>query len=153
VHARAATPYDDDVRRLVRRWKEGGLRRLADDIAAVVAARVPAPAAAAVTFVPPDPWRARQRGHHPAERLALALAERWRLPCVAALRRVDGGRRQRGLGAAERRRNPRFEALERGGSFVLVDDVYTTGATAASAAAALAAPVEVVTFARAIRQR
>jgi predicted amidophosphoribosyltransferase len=152
AQARAAVPYDAEVRRLVRRWKEGGLRRLADDLAAVVAARVPAPAAEAVTFVPPDPWRARRRGHHPAERLALALADRWRLPCVAALRRVDGGRRQRGLGAAERRRNPRFEPLGRAGSFVLVDDVYTTGATAAAVTRALkragAAGVDVLTFAR-----
>jgi predicted amidophosphoribosyltransferase len=151
VSACAAAPYDEDIRRLVRRWKEGGLRRLADDIAAVVAARVPAPSVEAVTFVPAEPWRARRRGHQPAERLARALAEHWQLPCVAALRRVDGGRRQRGLRAAERRRNPRFAALGRGSSFVLVDDVYTTGATASAAAAALAGHVEVVTFARALR--
>jgi predicted amidophosphoribosyltransferase len=34
---------------------------------------------------------------------------------------------------------------------VLVDDVYTTGATAHAAAAALGTRVEVVTFARAVR--
>jgi predicted amidophosphoribosyltransferase len=150
ARARAAASYDEDVRRIVRRWKEDGLRHLADGVAAVVVERVPEPAADAVTFVPADPWRARQRGHHPAERLARALAPLWGLPCIATLQRVDGGRRQRGLRAAERRGNPRFVARERG-SFVLVDDVYTTGATASAAAAALCGTVEVVTFARALR--
>src|SRR4051812_27674783 len=41
--ARAAVPYDDDVRRLVRQWKERGLRHVADDAAAIVAERVSRP--------------------------------------------------------------------------------------------------------------
>ena len=68
--ARAAVVYDAEVRRLVAGWKEHGLRRLADDAAALVAERLQPPAAAAVTFVPPDPHRALERGYHPARRLA-----------------------------------------------------------------------------------
>ena len=151
VRARAAVPYDDDVRRLVRLWKERGLRHLADEAAAIVAERVPRPEADVVTYVPPDPWRARRRGHHPAERLAYALAKRWELPCEARLRRLDA-RRQRGLTVRERRRNPELRALVTGGSVVLVDDVYTTGATAHAAARALRGHTEVVTFARAVRR-
>jgi predicted amidophosphoribosyltransferase len=155
--ARAAAPYDDDVRRFVHAWKERGLRTLAEAAAELVAARVPRPSAEVVTFVPADDWRARQRGHHPAERLARAAAVRWGLPCEPLLRRVGGVRRQRGLPLAERRTNVEhaFVPSESPSSAVLVDDVYTSGATANAAASALRAAgarhVEVVTFARAVR--
>ena len=36
--ARAAVAYDDDIRRLVRAWKERGLRRLAAEAAAAAVA-------------------------------------------------------------------------------------------------------------------
>jgi len=152
AHARAAVAYEDDVRRLVRAWKERGLRALADEAAGVVAARVQRPAAEAITFVPGDPWRSRARGHQPAERLARALAERWALPCEPLLRRAGGARRQSGLSRVERRRNPAFAALAQRSSVVLVDDVYTTGSTADAAARALGGTVEVVTFARTVRR-
>jgi predicted amidophosphoribosyltransferase len=151
VSARAAVPYDDDVGRFVRLWKERGLRSLADVAAEVVAARVPRPAAGLVTFVPADQWRSRRRGQHPAQRLAHGLAERWSLPCRATLR-ATATQRQRGLSRAERQRNPVFEALEAVADAVLVDDVYTTGSTASAAARALGGRIEVVTFARAVRR-
>jgi predicted amidophosphoribosyltransferase len=151
VSARAAAPYDDAVRRLVHAWKERGIRSLADRAAELVAARVPRPAAELVTFVPPDPWRGRRRGHHPAERLARALAERWELPCRPLLR-AAAAQRQRRLSRDERRRNPRFAALETGVEAILLDDVYTTGATVDAAARALAGRVTVVTFARTVRR-
>ena len=156
--ARAAVPYDDHVQRLVSGWKERGLRSLAEHAAEVVAGRVARPDAEIVTFVPPDAGRRRDRGHHPAERLARALARRWDIPCEPFLRRTRQARRQRGLSLAERRRNVAgaFTSV-RGiaGAAILVDDVYTTGATVSAAAAALRAAgahrVDVVTFARAVR--
>jgi len=156
--ARAAVPYERAVPRLVTAWKERGLRRLAESAAAVVAERLPAPRAPLVTFVPADGERRLQRGHHPAARLAEALAVRWQLPCQPLLARTEASVRQRGLSLVERRRNVAgaFRA-EAGlaGTVVLVDDVYTSGATASAAASALRAAgarrVEVVTFARAIR--
>ena len=152
--ARAAAPYDDRVRLLVHAWKERGLRALAEAAADVVVARIPRPAVDVVTFVPADGWRARQRGHHPAERLARGVAERWALSCEPLLRRAGGAQRQRGLSLHERRRNVSgvFFAVREGDSAVLVDDVYTTGATAHAAAAALRGTIEVVTFARAVRR-
>jgi predicted amidophosphoribosyltransferase len=157
--ARAAVAYDDEVRRLVAGWKEQGLRGLADDAAAVVAERVPRPAAARLTFVPPDGERRLARGYHPAARLAAALSRTWDLPCEPLLDRIRPALRQRGLSLPERRRNVRgaFRAHGATGSVVLIDDVYTSGATANAAASALRAAgarrVEVVTFARAIRAR
>jgi predicted amidophosphoribosyltransferase len=155
--ARAAVAYDEDVRRLVRAWKERGLRRLADDVAAVVAPRLPPPAVDAVAFVPPDARRRLERGYHPAERLAHALARAWSLPSRPLLSRSGAGPRQQGLSLVERRQNVRgrFTASDVPPTVVLVDDVYTTGSTATAAASALRAAgarrVEVVTFARAIR--
>jgi len=156
--ARAAVAYDEIARALVAGWKERGLRRLAGEAAAIVVERLPPVGAATVAFVPPDPDRSLRRGHHPAEQLARELAARWELPCEAFLERTRGGR-QRGSSLAERRANVRgaFRATERvRGRLVLVDDVYTTGATASAAASVLRAAgarrVDVLCFARALRR-
>jgi predicted amidophosphoribosyltransferase len=156
--ARAGVPYDDAVRRLVAAWKERGLRRLAGEAAAVVAERLPRPLADVLTFVAADGERRLSRGHHPAERLAVALARHWQLSCEPLLERARPSRRQRGLPLAERRRNVAGAFRARAAApatVVLVDDVYTSGATASAAASALRAAgarrVEVVTFARVIR--
>jgi predicted amidophosphoribosyltransferase len=156
--ARAAVEYDEGVRRLVAAWKERGLRRLAGDAAELVVARVERPCVGLLTFVPPDPARVLIRGHHPAERLAHELSRRWELPVAPLLARRRQIRHQRGLTRAERRRNvagafrPDAESPPR---VALVDDVYTSGATANAAASALrrggARRVEVVTFARVVR--
>jgi predicted amidophosphoribosyltransferase len=78
---------------------------------------------------------------------------------VASLvRRARSVERQRGLGLQARRRNVRgaFASARASPTRVcLVDDVYTSGATAGAAASALrhggARRVEVVTLARAVR--
>jgi predicted amidophosphoribosyltransferase len=150
--------YEASVPAFVAAWKERGLRRLAELAADVVADCLACPAADAIAFIPPDGDRSIQRGHHPAERLARELGRRWRLPVVRPLGRSRAPRRQRGLALPDRRRNVAgaFAAGEPVPKrLVLVDDVYTTGATAAAAASALrkagATRVDVVTFARAVR--
>jgi predicted amidophosphoribosyltransferase len=145
--------YDADVRRIVRGWKERGLRSLGAAAARIVAERLPRVDVDLVTFVPPDAERRLKRGYHPAEQLARGLADLWRLPCEPLLTRVGRTSRQRGLSLPERRRNVAraFAAEPCDGAVLLVDDVYTTGATAHAAASALRTRVEVVTFARAIR--
>jgi predicted amidophosphoribosyltransferase len=156
--ARAAVEYDASVRALVSAWKERGLRDVASLASAIVAETVPRPAARLVTFIPPDGDRSLRRGHHPPARLAHELGRSWELPVRPVLRRTRPLRPQRGLGRAERRRNVQgaFRAGEVGGRVLLVDDVYTTGATVSAAATALrragASSVEVVTFARAVRR-
>jgi predicted amidophosphoribosyltransferase len=156
--ARAAVVYDTSVQRLVAGWKERGLRRLAEEVAELIAKRIQPPGAAVVTFVPADRGRGAARGHHPAARLAGALAGHFRLSCEELLVRPRSSERQRGLTLAERRRNVAgaFEATGPvAGTVLLVDDVYTSGATVSAAASALraagAARVDVVTFARTIR--
>ena len=158
AQARAAVVYDDAAKRFVVAWKERGLRKLAVLAAELVAETVPRPSSYTLSFVPADDNRRLHRGHNPAERLAAELGLRWQLPVVPLLKRAPGVRPQRGLPLAERRRNIRgvFLATESAPrSLVLVDDVYTSGATVSAAASALrkagARRVEVVTFARAVR--
>lgn len=121
--------------------------------------RVPRPAADVITYIPPDGDRSVKRGHQPARDLAEALGERWGVSAARLLERTRPVARQTTLSRAERRRNVRgaFRAAPAlvPPAVVLVDDVYTTGATVDAAAAALrragAGRIDVVTFARASR--
>ena len=160
AHARAAVPYDEPIRRVVAAWKERGLRNLAAWAGELILEAVPRPDGACIAFVPSDRERSLRRGHHAAARLADRLGAGWELPVVPLLARTQAAVRQRGLGQAARRRNVRgaFRAVAAAPPrVILVDDVYTTGATADAAASALrkagARRVEVVTFARTIRLR
>jgi predicted amidophosphoribosyltransferase len=158
AYARAAVEYDGPVRRIVAAWKERGLRRLAAWAAEVVVESVPRPAAECLVCVPADPDRRLLRGYHAAEQFGRELASAWELNFEQLLVRARGSPRQRELTREERRRNVASAFLSGGtvpAQVTLVDDVYTTGATANAAASALrkggARRVEVVTFARTIR--
>jgi len=156
--ARAAVEYDAGVRRLVSAWKERGLRDIALLAGVIVAEVVQRPGARSIAYVPADGDRSLRRGHHPPARLAQELARQWELPVRPVLRRTRPLRPQRGLGRLERRRNVQgaFRSAAIRGRVILVDDVYTTGATVAAAASALrgagASAVDVITFARAVRR-
>jgi len=156
--ARAAVAYEGPVLPFVSAWKERGLRALAAEAAEIIVDLVERPDVTAIAFVPRDSDRSVKRGHHPAERLAQALGQHWELPLLDALGRTRTARPQRGLSLQARRRNVAGAFVAAGGvpaRVALVDDVYTTGATASAASSALrrsgARRVEVVTFARTVR--
>ena len=156
--ARAGFAYAGTLRPFLRRWKEGGLRPLAPLAAELLAGRVARPAVDVITYIPPDGDRSLRRGHHPAEGLARGLGGVWGIEVVPLLVRTRHVSRQTGLPLAERRRNVRGAFAAAGpmqGAVLLVDDVYTTGATAGAAASALrragASRVEVVSLGRALR--
>jgi predicted amidophosphoribosyltransferase len=158
VTARAAIVYDARARALVRSWKERGRRRLGRDAARIVAEVVPPPGHESLVPVPGDPERARLRGDVPARALAVELGAIWSVPVLDVLERRRALPRQRGLSLDERRRNVRDSVTVRGSlppELCLVDDVYTSGATADACARASrragARRVQVVTFARAVR--
>ena len=156
--ARAAVAYDKGARALVGAWKERGLGRIARLAADLVVEVVPPPRAEVLTWIPGDADRSRWRGVNTAETLARELCARWDLPAASTLRRTRSVPRQRGLPRSERRKNVQgaFSATTAPAVVALIDDVYTTGATAAAASAALkrsgARAVHVVTFARAVRR-
>lgn len=153
--------YVGPARPFVHSWKERGIRPLASIAAALVDDAVPTPAADLITYIPPDADRSIRRGDHPAERLARGLAKRWQLEARPLLERTRTVGRQTGLAREERRRNVRgaFRVISGRESVparvILVDDVYTIGATVSAAATALRAggarEVHVVTFARTLR--
>lgn len=158
VAARAAIVYDARARSFVRSWKEHGRRGLAREAAALIAENVPRPERACLVPVPGDPERAWQRGDIPARGLARELSRVWEVPTVDVLERSCALPRQRGLSLDERRRNVRGSVEARGElplGVCVVDDVYTSGATADACASACrragARRVHVVTLARAVR--
>lgn len=96
----------------------------------------------AIAPVPLHAERRRQRGYDQAELLARALSERTAIPLrLDLVERVHYTRPQVGLNAIERRANVRdaFAALAPCTSLhvLLIDDVYTTGATLAACAKTL----------------
>ena len=131
---------------------------MAAEAAALVAEVLPPLDVDLLAHVPGDPERAWKRGDVPPRGLALALSRLWGIEAGELLRRARTLPRQRGLSLADRRRNVRGTVVATGDSprrVCVIDDVYTSGATADACASALrragARHVEVVTLARAVR--
>ena len=132
ARARSAILYDSRSRPLVSAWKERGRRDLAPVLSELVAEVVARPEVDALTFVPGDRERGRERGHVPAARLAEKLGERWGIDVRRLLARRRTLPRQASLPRSARAANVRgaFVASQRAPPRVgLVDDIYTTGAT------------------------
>ncbi len=97
----------------------------------------------AVDYVPLHPVRWRERGYDQTRILAVALARHLRIPVLEALRRVKASKPQTELRGEARRRNvkgvfaPAPGAQVKGLRILLIDDVFTTGATLCEAANAL----------------
>lgn len=164
--ARAAGEYRDPLRALIQAFKFRGLRRLCsplgDWMAEAFLDAAPGWRPDWVVAIPLHPRRRRERGFDQTELLARTVARRLGLPLRRVLRRRRHTTPQSGLHVDDRRRNVRnaFCALPRFGNaakrVLLIDDVLTTGTTAAEAAQALknagaARSVFVLTAARAPR--
>jgi ComF family protein len=156
--ARSAVWLQQGAQQAVHLLKYGGLPRIAGDLAlAMTHFRPRADNATALIPIPLAPQRLRTRGYNQSEVLARALARKWRIPVLPdLLARTRETPTQTALTPGTRLANVAgaFTAkVVRHSTFVLVDDVFTTGATLAEAARALeqagAQTIHGVTFARA----
>jgi predicted amidophosphoribosyltransferase len=135
----AAAPFEGGARRIAIGLKYArrlSLARVAAE--SMVRALPPGETVDAVVPVPPGRWRWRWRGFDPAEELALAVSQRAGIPLCACLRR-GGGQRQVGRRRAERLSDPPsvWAVRDTPRRALLVDDVWTTGATLSACARAL----------------
>lgn len=161
--ARAAVAYGGVARKMVQAlkyrdradlapWMAGWMLRAGAELLADSHVVVPVPLHRARFF---------SRRFNQSAELARAIARMSGLPFEpGAVLRVRATRQQVGLGLAERQGNVRgafqvpaeADILVRGRNVLLVDDVYTTGATVSAIAKTLmragAASVDVLTFAR-----
>jgi ComF family protein len=154
---RSAVRLDGGARDAVHRLKYEGWWRVTEAMALRMTGLEPLTAGVSLIPVPLAPRRERLRGYNQSERLAAALGVRLGLRVrTDVLRRTRATRTQTALTPDERRANVAgaFAASRAHGlRAVLVDDVFTTGATLLAAAEALTAAgavsVEAVTFGRA----
>lgn len=173
---RSAVWLDSPARKAVHALKYGGFPKVGRDLAGVMVRHLAAPPpGSALVPIPLAPRRLARRGYNQSEVLARALGTAWQIPVFSGLlARVRETATQTTLTPALRLANvagafqgriddcgvridPRINqsAIRNPQSpLVLVDDVFTTGATLAAAAQALAAAgathIAAVTFGRAV---
>jgi predicted amidophosphoribosyltransferase len=170
--ARSAFVHQGVAKRLVSEFKFGGqpvLGRVMAELALPAfksfLASIPGDGPLLVTWVAAHPRAQRARGYNQGELLARRLARQCGLDCAGLVRKGVATHYQKGLGREQRHSNLHgaFEWAPEGrvalpgsqyGAIVLVDDVYTTGATAAELSLVIKASsgllMFVFTFSRAI---
>lgn len=163
--ARSAVIYNDVARTLVSRLKYGDRPELAWFCARLMAGAGHAlwEGAPVLVPVPLHPARQRERRYNQSAELAMVLGRLTGLPVDTGLvRRIRKTRQQVGLSGDGRQRNvagafavhPDMLVRIKGRRIVLVDDVYTTGATTKAVTRALlkagAPSVDVISFARVV---
>lgn len=136
--------YEGTLRELVHLFKYSRIRTLADPLGIMMASALPRDQRFDMLVPMPLHWlRQWQRGYNQARLLARVVSRRTGIPVVNAMRRSRATAPQAGLTNAKRRRNVAgaFSVRKRvdigGARVLLVDDVFTTGATASACAGAL----------------
>ena len=157
---RSAVWLEGSARDAVHHLKYEGWTRTAETIARAMTSLEPLTAGVSLIPVPLGRRRQRERGYNQSQSIAAALGRLTGLPVrTDLLKRVRETSTQTALTPEARHANvaAAFEGAPATGlQLVLVDDVFTTGATLAAAAVALcqagAARVDAVTFARASQE-
>jgi len=155
--------YEGVLRELIHLYEYGRIQTLARPLGDLLAAALPRDQRFDAVVPVPLHWRRQwQRGFNQSELLARDVARRCGVPVVRALRRVRPTLTQAGLSNTGRRRNITGAFAVRRGTalgdkrILLIDDVMTTGSTAAACALALkragAGRVALLTVARVDRR-
>jgi ComF family protein len=155
---RSAVWLEGTARDAVHRLKYGSWPRVAEAMAVAMGKLEPLTGGVCLIPVPLGRSRLRERGYNQSERIAAALGALTGLPVrTDLLFRTRETPTQTALTPEGRQANVAGAFTARsvpGRALVLVDDVFTTGATLIAAAAAVlgagAARVDAVTFARAV---
>lgn len=155
--------YEGPLRKLIHLFKYSKVETLASPLSRFLIQALPLEQRFDLVIAMPMHWRKRwERGFNQAELLAVPVAKRYGLKLSKNLRRKRYTKSQAGLTESQRRENLkdslRVKKPEQvtGKNVLLVDDVFTTGATLRAAAAALkaagAAHVAALTLARVDRR-
>jgi len=163
---RAAVAYGDIPRTVALKLKYGGRPGVAETMARFMMRHVDGEAGPMLAPVPLHRWRIWRRGYNQAALIASALARRTGLESrLDLIERVKATPPLKGMNAKQRRDAlrgafkvaPRHKDSVRGRTIILVDDVYTSGATANGCARMLkragATEVRVVAWARVVRDQ
>ena len=151
----ACVPYQGKLRTSLHRYKFGGRSDLHTSFAMMMCAQLLSFGCTDFDVVVPIPLskeRLRERGFNQAELIAKDIAKQFHVPCVSnALKKCQDTERQSELNIHQRSKNIRGAfALNnpdavRGKNVLLVDDIFTTGATMREAAKTLSAVSKSVT--------
>lgn len=155
--------YDGALRELIHLFKYSRIESLAVPLSRLLVCALPLDQRFDAVIAMPMHWRKRwQRGFNQAELLARPVAKRYGLKLSTNLRRARYTASQAGLTEAQRRENLKGSFRLRrpeqitGKRVLLIDDVFTTGATLRAAAAVLkkngVAGVSALTLARVDRR-
>lgn len=155
--------FEGSLQQLIHLFKYGKVESLAGPLSRLLLRALPREGNYDFIMAMPMHWRKQwERGFNQAELLALPVAKRFGLKLAKNLRRKRYTKAQAGLNDRERQKNLEGSFLVRraeqlsGKRVLLIDDVFTTGATLRAAAEALknagVAHVAVLTLARVDRR-
>lgn len=138
--------YDGALRKLIHLFKYGKVESLAGPLSKLLLTAIPLEAQFDLIMAMPMHWRKQwERGFNQAQLLAEPVAKRYGLTVAGHLRRIRYAKPQAGLNEVQRRNNlknalqVRRQEQVAGRRVLLIDDVFTTGATLRAAAEVLKA--------------